>query len=302
MTSDYFYTMAVLTFSGHESFICKQFWLKKVFDFAVSRKKFSDDTSVVDLGVGKNMVSSLRYWGKAFDILDDNDLPTPLAVYLFGENGKDIYLEDIATLWLLHYHLIKKNKFSVANLLFNDFRKERVEFTKSHLISYLLRVIKQNEYNTDNENTIEKDINVLIRMYSKPDNNGIKELEEDYSGILIDLDLIERFKQRNVEGNLLEWFRIIADESVGIPCEIILYSILDNYPGSTSVSFRELLSGKNSPGSVFALSPEGLYNSLSEITDRYHDNFVYSETAGNQILQIRKPIDKAQALNFYYGK
>lgn len=77
--------MNKLCFSGHESFICKQFWLKKVFDFANKKKGFNDETSVVDLGVGKNMVSSLRFWGKAFGMLDERDSPTEMAEYLFGK-------------------------------------------------------------------------------------------------------------------------------------------------------------------------------------------------------------------------
>src|SRR5581483_10896623 len=112
-----------LSFSGHESFICKQFWLKKVYDFTVLRKKFTDENSVIDLGVGKNMVASLRYWGRAFSIMDDNDTETPLAKFLFGDKGRDPYLEDIGSIWLLHYHLIKANKASIYSFVFNEFRK-----------------------------------------------------------------------------------------------------------------------------------------------------------------------------------
>ena len=49
-------------FSGHESFSCKQLWLKKGYDFLVNGNNFNAPDSVVKLGVGKNMVSSIRYW------------------------------------------------------------------------------------------------------------------------------------------------------------------------------------------------------------------------------------------------
>lgn len=65
--------MIKYTFSGHDSFQCRQLWLKKGFDYLQSRKSFSDAAAVVKLGVGKNMVSSIRYWLKAFNIIDDND-------------------------------------------------------------------------------------------------------------------------------------------------------------------------------------------------------------------------------------
>ena len=54
------------TFSGHDSFQCRHLWLKKGFDFVKSGKSFSDEDAVVILGVGKNMVNSIRFWMKAF--------------------------------------------------------------------------------------------------------------------------------------------------------------------------------------------------------------------------------------------
>ena len=52
------------SFSGHESFHCKSLWLKKGYDFICNQKHFTDTDSVVELGVGKNMVSAIRYWLK----------------------------------------------------------------------------------------------------------------------------------------------------------------------------------------------------------------------------------------------
>lgn len=57
------------SFSGHESFQCRSLWLKKGYDFINSGKSFNDEDAVVILGVGKNMVASIRYWMKAFDLL-----------------------------------------------------------------------------------------------------------------------------------------------------------------------------------------------------------------------------------------
>ena len=62
-----------LVLTGHETFQCRNLWLKKGYDFIKSGKKFKDLDSVVFLGVGKNMVSSIRFWMRSFDIIDDND-------------------------------------------------------------------------------------------------------------------------------------------------------------------------------------------------------------------------------------
>jgi len=59
-----------LQFSGHDSFICKHFWLKKGYDFIDNGKNFNNEMAGVDLGVGKNMVTAINYWLKAYGITD----------------------------------------------------------------------------------------------------------------------------------------------------------------------------------------------------------------------------------------
>ena len=51
-------------FSGHETFVCRHFWLKKGYDFIKSGHSFSQDDAVVRLGVGKNMVTAISFWLK----------------------------------------------------------------------------------------------------------------------------------------------------------------------------------------------------------------------------------------------
>ncbi len=108
--------MSKLTFSGHESFTCRQFWLKKGYDFLVQGYHFFDPDAVVYLGVGKNMVNSIYYWMKSFDLVDDTGLLRPLATYLLADNGKDPYLEQPGTLWLLHYLLVTRGRASLYDL------------------------------------------------------------------------------------------------------------------------------------------------------------------------------------------
>ncbi|QRR01497.1 DUF4007 family protein [Dyadobacter sandarakinus] len=291
--------MDKISFSGHESFICKQFWLRKIFDYTSTHRTFGDDLAVVELGVGKNMVASLRYWGRAFGTINENDKPTQIAEYIFGEAGQDVYLEDFATIWLLHYYLIKTNRFSAASLVFNEFRKDRIEFTKEQLANFLLRKAKEYESNTDNENSIDRDANVFIRMYSKPQRGENIEIEDDFTGVLIDLELIKRYKQRGLDGKLTEWYKIESEDRVGLPYQLVLFAILDNYAEQKSITFKELLVGRNSPGAVFALNADGLYHKLKQISENYKPA-TYTETAGNQVLQFKTLPNKFDILNDYY--
>jgi hypothetical protein len=87
------------SFSGHDSFQCRQLWLKKGYDFVQEGKNFNDDDAFVQLGVGKNMVSSIRFWLKAFNVIDNKDKPTEFGKRLFDdEDGYDPFLEDEASI------------------------------------------------------------------------------------------------------------------------------------------------------------------------------------------------------------
>jgi len=71
------------TFSGHESFYCKSLWLKKGYDFVKANNNFNSEDAVVHLGVGKNMVAAIRYWMRAFGLLEEGNT-TEMAEFLFN--------------------------------------------------------------------------------------------------------------------------------------------------------------------------------------------------------------------------
>ena len=58
-----------LKFSGHETFSCRTFWLKKGYDFVIENNNFNAPEAPSLLGVGKNMVASIQHWMKAMSIL-----------------------------------------------------------------------------------------------------------------------------------------------------------------------------------------------------------------------------------------
>lgn len=290
-----------LQFSGHESFICKHFWLKKGYDYIVQNNDFNSESAVIGLGVGKNMVTSISYWLKAFGMLESNNTRTELANNIFDEKiGYDPYIENLATVWLLHYSLIKTNKASVYGLFFNEFRKGRTDFTKEQFLSYIRRVLEGEGQKNINANTINADISVFIRNYLKPLYKETKiDIEEDFSSLMIDLDLMKSYKAENAEGKIVDWYKVENSIQVDLPAEIILFSILDNDAYGKSISFKELLVGPNSPGNIFALNEEGLYQKLDTIVKK-NKGLTYTETAGIRELQIKSSINKWDILNGYY--
>ena len=100
------------SFSGHETFPFRYPWLKKGFDAVrADPEVFGRDDAITTLGVGKNMVRSIRHWCLTAGVIAE-DRPgaralrvTDLGTVLFADDGFDPYLEDPATLWLLHWQI-----------------------------------------------------------------------------------------------------------------------------------------------------------------------------------------------------
>ena len=291
--------MSKLNFAGHQSFHCRNLWLNKGYDFISQGKKFSDEDAVVDLGVGKNMVSSINYWINSFGFNKGKEDLSDFANFLFGEGGADPYLEDIASLWLLHFHIVIENKASIFNLFFNEFRKLQIEFTKNQLFSFLQRKCAEADL-AISQNTLKRDIPVFLRTYELPSKSN-KNLEEIYSGLFIELFLLEKIKKYAGDEHI--WYKIESKERDNLPIEVLLYSILENplYKNSNSISFEQLFYDYNSPGNIFVLTSKGLLNKIEEITNRYK-GIVFTDNSGIRELQVIKKPDVWNELKKYYEK
>lgn len=188
------------TFSGHDTFHCRHLWLRKGYDFIKNGGKFTQEDAVVALGVGKNMVASINFWMKAFGVIDREGKLTDFAKYIFDKrNGKDPNIEDEATLWLLHYQLVTQKVASTYNLIFNEFRREKIEFTRDNFIAFVIRKSLELSLPPINTNTLTTDFEVLTKMYLRTDAQS-KDKEDTFSGLLTELNIISEEK-RIIEKN-----------------------------------------------------------------------------------------------------
>ena len=292
------------TFSGHESFQCRQLWLKKGYDFIAAGKSFRSEDAVVTLGVGKNMVSSIKFWLKAFNLIDVDDKLTDFANAIFDdETGFDPYLEDEATLWLLHYQLIKNRFASTYSLIFNELRREKIEFTNDHFVSFIKRKSETESSLSFNTNTINADFEVFRKMYYTENSNT--QTEEGYSGLLTDLGLLKSYVKeipvggfKNVRKDI---FYIENNERKSIPPEIFLYTIIDNSKYDLIVNFNSIEQDYDSSGSIFAMNHVGLKNKIDESVDMF-DFITFSDHAGIKELQFKYKPSSIEILRSYYEK
>ncbi len=277
-----------MRFSGHESFHCRHFWLKKGYDFRQNR---TTEDATVTLGVGKNMVSAISYWSQAFGMND-----TEISDYLFhDEKGKDPFLEDIGTLWLLQYQLVKTNHASIYKYVFNEFRKTHLtgRFSVAQLKRSLEHYIDKNNENVA-EKTLDTDLKVFLRNYIRTSKNK-RDIEDDLASIFIDLNLVMETAEGEYQLQLLE--------REDIPVHIFLFCILDAFNVSEiedrSISFGEI---QKEVADAFACNKEGVEKQIEKIQALFPEYLVYKEDAGRKELQVKEGMQsKWEVLNEYYG-
>ncbi len=275
--------------SGHEKFACRYFWLKKGYDFIESGGSFNNEEALIGLGVGKNMVNSIRHWIKSFGFLTKKD--SLLFKDIFNDEGFDPFLEDTNTFWLLHYLLIKQNYASIYSLFFNNFHI-RTEFSIENFKYYLKRKFEDDQFEYS-ENTLENDLKVFENMYIKP-RKSKKSLEDDFSGLFQELEIFTKISNDQIVIN--------NSEQKNISPFIILFILYDRYKNQNSISFNNMFTDENSIGRVFCLTQSTLFNIIENLVSEF-DFLVFTEDAGIRELQFKsKPInDKYELLKLYYN-
>ena len=247
---------------------------------------FTSLDAVAALGVGKNMVASIRFWFRAFG-LSTNDTPTPFAISIFdSENGFDPYIEDEGTLWLLHYFLLTKRVASLYHLTFLDFQREKREFDRNQLLTFVRRKCNVPEQkNVYNENTVKKDISVLLHNYVTP---AELRSNEDFSAIFLDLGLINALGYDKYTFNDTDPSQINPD--------ILLYALLDYKGLDNTIS----LDGMQDVALIFGLSLTNFIELVRVIVSQNPEDLSYTDSSGVKNLQFIHDIDASAVLNHYY--
>lgn len=248
-----------LYFARHETFYPRFGWLKKGFEAVNGNPQiFLAEDAHIQLGVGKNMAKAIRYWCGAFKLIHPDFTPSELGISLLGDSGYDRFLEDPATLWWLHWHLLKSPCTATTwDFAFNSFRQ--VDFTQMGLDNAL-----KDKYAGSRvaESSLKKDIACLLRMYVKQ--KSATSLNEDH----LDCPFAELGVIHQAGSSEHLTFRIGA--KLNLPAEIIVAACLD-YAESVgseqrTISIFSLLFDPGSPGLVFKLSESALYDALEQVS------------------------------------
>ena len=302
-------TLAYLTnpsFSGHQTFPFRYTWLKKGVDAVVEDPTiFSSEDASVTLGVGKNMVSSIRHWGSVAGLIRTDTyergrlLPTPLGKAIFDDkDGFDPYLDDPATLWLIHwqistninqatawywaFNILRENQFVT-----DTFKKELYEWTRQQ--KETMRPVS--------DNTLQRDVNCFIRTYCQSRHTAAI-VEESFDCPLVELNLIAELPESN-------GYEFQRGEKETLPIEVfaaMLIAFWDaRFSDRDAMSFRELMYAPISPGRIFRLDEDTMTLYLERLEHLTDGTLRYDETADLKQVYRSGNLNPMELLENYYG-
>lgn len=271
-------------FSGHETFPLRQLWLKKAYDAVHSgslfgdapKSIFSDEEAIVQFGVGKNMVSSIRFWAVACNILEEQGEAykvTALADSLFNNyDGLDPYCENTSTIWLMHWFLASTpEKTTTWYYLFNHVMQP--VFDRESIGSAITDVLSEHKVKIS-QSTLKRDVECCIRSYApRVNSDSPEELSEPLLG---EIGLVTHNSKDSFE------FRRGIKRS--LHDGIFGYALLDYWgrleTSGSVMAFDRVAHDYGSPGRVFKIDENGIAERLIALEELSNGQIQWTEQAG----------------------
>lgn len=285
-------------FSGHETFPMRYGWLKKVYDACVdievkngsiSKDLFNNTESIAVLGVGKNMVSSMRHWAVYTGILDvdKNKNLTTNSYYkkIFADTGFDPWMENYATLWLIHWKLATNPQLFTYYWTFNYLNA--ANFDKESLASTIMETAKEYNYPSISSSTLKRDIECFLGMYLTRSSKE-KANEESIESPLTELGLIGPVTRRDL-------FQLKFGPKSTLSIHTFLFGLLQFWkeyaPNSKTLSLEAMCYEENSPGRIFLINENAIGDYIQNLSQASDGLLEWSETAGLKQIILKKDID-----------
>jgi len=289
-------------FSGHESFACRYAWLPKALAAIQDKPNiFADEEkAMAKLGVGKNMVRSIRFWveatGMACAARTGGLAPTALGEAIFGPNGFDPFLEDIQTLWLIHWRLCTRlqDPLFAWEYLFN--RWHEPDFTESSVLKAFLREAQAQSRKLSSV-TLEQHFQVFLHTYVPSRGSKSKILEDNLDCPLTELELLVKIGERDIAQGINRRESIYSfncEEKQSISPPLFVYCLTDywlqRFEHENTLSISSISTGFASPGQVFKIPEANIYSRVADVTDVTDGALQYQESSAlPQIHRNRHP-------------
>lgn len=266
-----------LPLKRHETFSIREGWLEKAInEFYLDENCFSKEKGQRILGIGTNMVKSLRYWCTATQLIHFRQFKGNT----FNELGNflllnDRYLEQDYSWWLIHLYLC--SNFEDAPVFNTFFNLNINKFEKEQLVTNIRNVLEI-DYDLGAASSLEADVNMIIKSYYSDDKSNP---ENNLNCPLSKLGLIEMidkktYARKQPKYNALD-YRVVYHA---------LTNVLYKDENIKSFNIEDMYELPNNPLNLFNLSKSSFYQYLDEMKKNGLINLV--KTAGLNIVTFER--------------
>jgi hypothetical protein len=288
-----------MKFRAHETFFIRKGWLSKGMKHVLRKPNVfvdKEENPMDALGIGSNMVKSLRYWLQAVGLTQEprtgrrDQTLTPLGNVIYAH---DRFIEEMGTLHLLHYKLATNKEDATAwYFFFNKFIA--TEFTREDFINSLQSyILMSGESISVASRSLSEDFACIINTYVpryktnpdkvSPENNIDCPLGEIG---LIDILAKKTFKKSIPAANTFDpW--------------IVLAIISDRANGRNQIGLNELLTAEGNIGRIFNLDSITMIEVLRRVEKLGALKII--RTAGLDVVHLLKDYTFLDCVENYYA-
>jgi hypothetical protein len=285
-------------FSGHETFPCRYAWLPKAAQ-AVSEDPSiltfaREDDAMVKLGVGKNMVRSIRFWAEAVGIIAGNTAGHELTDFgrdlLLEGKGLDPYLEDIQTLWLIHWKLATNRSALIFawDYLLNQFQEP--ELYTSTVVRGLSKAATAVSEKEISQRSLEQLYDVFLHSYVPTRGRKGEVREDNLDCPLVELDLLchTGITESSLQpGRHESKYAFRREEKSEIAHALFAFCLEEFWQNrfltpeikEQSIPFHSIVAGHGSPGQVFKIPESDIRTRLLGLEKQTNGFFTFEESA-----------------------
>jgi hypothetical protein len=303
MTSDY-------RFSGHESFPLRYAWLSKAYRrVAANQRPWTDvGDAMVELGVGKNMVTAVRFWAEAAHVIDQSpggeSVITPFGAAVFGDDGLDPFLDDIATLWLVHWNItsVATPPLHAWNVFFSHWIDP--DFSRTRAIGELERRAVASG-RVISKTTIAQHFDVFLHTYVPPRARRVSVAEETLDSPLTELELIRHTASQHISGDVELIYNFSREHRPSLSTNVVAYCLADYWrrhrPNEATLTFADVATARAGIGQVFRLPESDIREHLDRLEESSAGQLIYSHSAGIPVVRRSGPLAPMTLLRRIYA-
>lgn len=295
-----------MRFGGHETFPVREGWLHKGLRTVIEQPELFADEHVQDwLGVGKNMAKSIRHWllATGLAVISPDQKANKKAVLTATPVGEliwdeDRYFSELATWWILHINLVHAPEHAASwTWFFNSFNFDR--FDKGVCVESLKRQLQMSRQRMPSDKTLDRDLSCLLSCYARTIPTPQSDPEDGADCPFRDLELLSHFKSSG--------YYQLHQRRKPIPAAIVGYAFSKAFKQaregeqSTDITLQEATRQAGSPGKVFVLSSENLFEVISGLESEDEDDLQIVGLAGERSVRVRQQTP-LQWLEQYYAQ